>query len=54
MGKPLPMKIWKKNQNAPGGLGLQLPRGPDVRSFDPLQAVIATMGRAILGMDEDL
>lgn len=51
MGKPLPLKIFQNNKKGPGGFGLELPRGPDKRSFDPAQAAIAVMARQMLGMD---
>ena len=49
MGKPLPDKIYKARTAS--RIGLELARGPDPRSYNPGQAMIAGMGRSIFGLD---
>ncbi|KAI1080003.1 hypothetical protein F5B20DRAFT_147853 [Whalleya microplaca] len=48
MGKPLPDSIYQKD--SVHRKGLQLPRGPDIRSFDPSSAAVADIARSFLGM----
>lgn len=48
MGKPPPDSIYMQNQQATRGL--QLRRGPDPRSYDPVKAGIAAAGRGLYGM----
>ncbi|KDQ17573.1 hypothetical protein BOTBODRAFT_29748 [Botryobasidium botryosum FD-172 SS1] len=48
MGKPLPDKIYKKK--TPSRHGLELPRGPDPRSFHPGHAAVAGTARAFMGL----
>ncbi|KAJ6500194.1 hypothetical protein C8R47DRAFT_1257850 [Mycena vitilis] len=49
MGKPLPSSIY--NEKTASRHGLNLRRGPDPRSSNPLLAMAAATGRGILGMD---
>ncbi|KAJ7091103.1 hypothetical protein C8R44DRAFT_647631 [Mycena epipterygia] len=49
MGKPLPPGIW--NEKTPHRDGLTLRRGPDPRSYNPLYAIEAAVGRTILGLE---
>lgn len=49
MGKALPAKIYM--EKTASRMGLDLARGPDPRSYDPNQAMIAGMGRSMFGMD---
>jgi len=48
MGKPLPEGIYK--EQSASRMGLNLPRGPDPRSFNPALAISAAAGRSMLGM----
>jgi len=48
MGKPLPNSIY--NEQTASRMGLNLPRGPDPRSFNPAQAAVAAAGRTMLGL----
>ncbi|KAK7755038.1 hypothetical protein SLS62_002853 [Diatrype stigma] len=48
MGKPLPDSIY--NEPSMERHGLRLSRGPDKRSFSPMQAAAAEAGRSVLGM----
>jgi len=50
MGKPLPDKIY--NSPSASRMGLNLPRGPDPRSFHPGIGGIAAVGRQMFGMDD--
>lgn len=47
-GKPLPDGIYKEDKIERKRLNFS--RGPDPRSYDPRQAAIANVARAILGM----
>jgi hypothetical protein len=49
MGKPLPSSIY--NEQSASRMGLQLPRGPDPRSFNVGLATVASSMRPMLGMD---
>ena len=49
MGKPLPESIYK--EKTASRMGLNLPRGPDPRSFNPALAITAATGRTFLGME---
>ena len=49
MGKALPDKIYK--ERTASRMGLDLARGPDPRSYNPGQAMIADMGRSMFGLD---
>jgi len=51
MGKPVSDKIH--NEKVASRMGLTLPKGPDPRSYNPLLAMNAEIGRSIIGMDED-
>lgn len=53
MGKAIPDWIYRPLINGPGGKGLDLPRGPDPRSFNPAGAAMAVLGRAMLGLQVD-
>ncbi|EJD42497.1 hypothetical protein AURDEDRAFT_114972 [Auricularia subglabra TFB-10046 SS5] len=49
MGEPLPNKIFKeKNMER---YGLNLPRGPDPRSYNPGRAAINKMARTMMGLE---
>ena len=48
MGKPLPESIYMNNSVS--RMGLNLPRGPDPRSYNPALAITAAAGRSLLGM----
>jgi len=50
MGKPIPDKIY--NEKLPSRIGLDLPRGPDPRSFHPSYAIDAAVGRKMWKLDE--
>jgi len=49
MGKPLPESIYMKQSAT--RMGLNLPRGPDPRSYNPGLAMTAVAGRSILGLE---
>ena len=49
MGKPLPEGIYKKKTTT--RMGLNLPRGPDPRSFNVALAISAATGRSMFGME---
>ena len=49
MGKPLPEGIYK--QKTAASMGLNLPRGPDPRSYNPALAVSAAVGRSMFGLE---
>jgi hypothetical protein len=49
MGKPLPDGIYKERTSS--RVGLNLPRGPDPRSFSPALAVSAATGRSLFGLE---
>ena len=49
MGKPIPDKIY--NDKLPSKIGLDLPRGPDPRSFHPSYAANAAAGRKMWKLD---
>jgi len=49
-GRALPDKIY--NEKTPARHGLQLARGPDTRSFNPVHAAISSVARPMLGMNE--
>jgi hypothetical protein len=51
MGKPVSDKIY--NEKVASRMGLNLPKGPDPRSYHPLLAMNAEIGRSMTGMDED-
>jgi len=48
MGRPLPEGIFKKKSAT--RMGLNLPRGPDPRSYNPALAVSAATGRTMFGL----
>ena len=48
MGKPLPESIYDKKLTT--RMGLNLPRGPDPRSYNPNLAVLAEVGRSMFGL----
>ena len=48
MGKPLPDSIYMERSAT--RMGLNLPRGPDPRSFNPGLAMTAVAGRSMMGM----
>jgi len=50
-GKPIPDKFHAERLNSPEGHGLDLPRGPDTRSYNSAAAGIAVVARSLLGMD---
>jgi len=49
MGKPLPEGIY--NEKTTSRMGLNLPRGPDPRSFNPALAISAATGRSMFGLE---
>ena len=49
MGKSLPDEIYEEKTTS--RMGLNLPRGPDPRSFNSLLAITAATGRSMFGMD---
>ncbi|KAF9782793.1 hypothetical protein BJ322DRAFT_172060 [Thelephora terrestris] len=49
MGKPLPERIY--NKKPASRMGLNLPRGPDPRSFNTALAISAATGRSLFGME---
>jgi len=51
MGKPLTEKIYQERCESQHGMGLQLKRGPDPRSFNAATAGMNAAARAMLGMD---
>lgn len=51
MGQKVPSKIYQETKARTYGVGLELPRGPDPRSYNPRQATLATLGRSMLGLD---
>ncbi|KAH8586022.1 hypothetical protein B0O99DRAFT_695870 [Bisporella sp. PMI_857] len=51
MGKPLTEKIYNNRLKSVHGKGLDLPRGPDPRSFNSRTAETNAMARDLLGMD---
>jgi len=51
MGKPLDEEIYRDRCKSQHGMGLQLKRGPDPRSFNASTAGINAAARSILGMD---
>ena len=48
MGKPIPEAIY--NEKSTTKMGLNLPRGPDPRSFNAALAVSAATGRSLFGL----
>ena len=52
MGKPIPDTIGKQREASWAGRGLDLPHGPDVRSFNPAVGSVAAAMRGVLGMPE--
>ncbi|KAI1372907.1 hypothetical protein F4677DRAFT_431160 [Hypoxylon crocopeplum] len=50
MGKPLPDRVY--NKDTLERRGLELPRGPDPRSLNPVKWMVADVARAFLGMPE--
>jgi len=48
MKKPLPDGIYMKKSAS--RMGLNLPRGPDPRSYNPASAITAVAGRSFFGM----
>ena len=53
MGKPLPEGIYGEMSRSAAGRGLDLARGPDPRSRNPMAGGIAESMRAVMGMDSD-
>ncbi|KAK0114943.1 hypothetical protein ONS96_013418 [Cadophora gregata f. sp. sojae] len=51
MGKPLTKKIYDKRCKSAHGKGLNLPRGPDPRSFNAETREHNEMMRKMMGMD---
>jgi hypothetical protein len=51
MEKPITDRIYNKQTKSAHGMGLDLPRGPDLRSKQANTAVDELM-RGILGLDE--
>ncbi|KAJ7497606.1 hypothetical protein FB451DRAFT_1018170 [Mycena latifolia] len=49
MGKPLPSGIF--NEQTPFRHGLTLRRGPDPRSYNPVYAIQAAVGRTMFGLE---
>ncbi|KAF9649326.1 hypothetical protein BDM02DRAFT_3094964, partial [Thelephora ganbajun] len=49
VGRPLPEGIYKKKSAS--RMGLNLPRGPDPRSFNRALAISAATGRSLFGME---
>jgi hypothetical protein len=51
MGKPVSDRIY--NEKVASRMGLNLPKGPDPRSYNPVLSMNAEIGRSVLGMDSD-
>jgi len=51
MGKPVSDKIYY--EKTASRMGLTLPRGPDPRSYNPVLALNAQIGREMFGMDSN-
>jgi hypothetical protein len=52
MGKPLTDSIYERHSKSQHGQRLNLPRGPDPRSYNRESAAVNEMARGLLGMDE--
>jgi len=51
MGQPVTAKIYDNHSKSQHGQGLNLPRGPDPRSYNRESAAINTSMRDLLGLD---
>jgi hypothetical protein len=51
MGQPVTAKIYDKHSKSQHGQGLDLPRGPDSRSYNSQSAAINETMRGFLVMD---
>jgi hypothetical protein len=52
MGEPVSDKIQNERSKSVHGMGLDLPRGPDPRSFNAAKMEINKKMRSVFGMDD--
>jgi hypothetical protein len=52
MGEPVSDKIQNERSKSVHGMGLDLPRGPDPRSFNMAKIEINKKMRSVFGMDD--